>query len=33
MLLKILIWVVVVVLGFLWWKRRSGNKRKDRTRR
>jgi len=33
LLLKILIWVVVVVLGLLWWKRRSANKNKDRTRR
>ncbi len=28
MLLKILVWVVVVALGLLWWQRRTANRRK-----
>ncbi len=34
MLLKIIPWVVVLLLGFLWWKRRAANKRnRDRGRK
>jgi len=27
MLLKVVLWAAVVLIGFLWWKRRSSNKK------